>query len=220
MNAMLELWKSWLPDLLQGYGLSLQITALTLLIGIPLGVLLALTVPSPHRAIRSAALLVVEIGRGAPALILLQFMYFGLPKTGMTLSSFASSVVALAWCTGAYTSEIIRAGFEAVPYGQKEAAAVIGLSRFDALRFVIAPQGLRVALPALLGFSVMMLQATSLCYTIALPELFGRASGIGSDTFQYMPVLVLAALLFALICAPASVLVAALERRLGRHAPQ
>ncbi|AXK67876.1 MULTISPECIES: amino acid ABC transporter permease [Burkholderia] len=218
MNELLELWKSWLPDLLGGYGISLQVTGLSLLIGIPLGAVLAVMVPSPNKIVRAVAIGFVEIGRGAPALILLQFMYFGLPKTGMALTSFFASVVALAWCTGAYTSEIIRAGFEAVPYGQKEAAAVIGLSSFDALRFVVAPQGLRVALPALLGFSVMMLQATSLCYTIALPELFGRASNIGSDTFQYMPVLVLAALLFAAICIPATICVSILERRLGRHA--
>lgn len=218
MNELLELWKSWLPDLLGGYGISLQVTGLSLLVGIPLGAGLAVAVPSPNKIVRAAAIGFVEIGRGAPALILLQFMYFGLPKTGMALTSFFASVVALAWCTGAYTSEIIRAGFEAVPYGQKEAAAVIGLSSFDALRFVVAPQGLRVALPALLGFSVMMLQATSLCYTIALPELFGRASNIGSDTFQYMPVLILAALLFAAICIPATICVSILERRLGRHA--
>jgi polar amino acid transport system permease protein len=124
----------------------------------------------------------------------------------------------LACCTGAYTSEIIRAGFEAVPYGQKEAALVIGLNGVDALRFVVVPQGLRVALPALLGFSIMMLQATSLCFTIALPELVSRASNIGSTTFEYMPVLILAGLMFAVICIPATLLVSVLERRLGRHA--
>ncbi|MCO1368637.1 amino acid ABC transporter permease [Burkholderia multivorans] len=218
MNELLGLWKSWLPDLLGGYGISLQVTGLSLLIGIPLGAVLAVMVLSPNKIVRAVAIGFVEIGRGAPALILLQFMYFGLPKIGMAMTSLFASVVALAWCTGAYTSEIIRAGFEAVPYGQKEAAAAIGLSSFDALRFVVAPQGLRVALPALLGFSVMMLQATSLCYTIALPELFGRASNIGSDTFEYMPVLILVALLFAAICIPATICVSILERRLGRHA--
>jgi len=95
---------------------------------------------------------------------------------------------------------------------------VIGLNGLDALRFVIVPQGLRVALPALLGFSIMMLQATSLCFTIALPELVSRASNIGSTTFEYMPVLILAGLMFAVICIPATLLVSVLERRLGRHA--
>jgi len=218
MNNLLEQWKGWLPDLLDGYRISLEVTAVTLAVGIPLGLLLALMVSTRSRPIRTFALIFVEIGRGAPALILLQFFYFGLPAAGLTLSSFASACVALACCTGAYTSEMIRAGFEAVPYGQKEAALVIGLNGLDALRFVIIPQGMRVALPSLLGFSIMMLQATSLCFTIALPELVSRASNIGSSTFEYMPVLILAGLLFAVICVPSTLAVSALERRLGRHA--
>ena len=218
MMELLNLWKQWIPDLVDGYGLSLEVTGLSLAIGIPLGLVLALAVPAKSKAIRIIALTFVEIGRGAPVLILLQFVYFGLPTAGLTLTSFTSAVVALACCTGAYTSEIIRAGFEAVPYGQKEAALVIGLNGLDALRFVIVPQGLRVALPALLGFSIMMLQATSLCFTIALPELVSRASNIGSTTFEYMPVLILAGLMFAVICIPATLLVSVLERRLGRHA--
>lgn len=218
MNALIEQWKEWLPGLLDGYRLSLEVTGLSLAIGIPLGLVLALMVTAKSRAIRTIALVFVEIGRGAPALILLQFFYFGLPTAGLTLTSFASAVVALACCTGAYTSEMIRAGFDAVPYGQKEAALVIGLNGLDALRYVVVPQGMRVALPSLLGFSIMMLQATSLCFTIALPELVSRASNIGSATFEYMPVLILAGLLFAVICVPSTFAVSALERRLGRHA--
>jgi polar amino acid transport system permease protein len=126
--------------------------------------------------------------------------------------------VALAWTTGAYTSEIIRAGLDAVPHGQKEAAAAIGLSGLDALRYVILPQGLRVSVPPLFGFSILMLQASSLCFAIALPELVSQAYVIGSNTFRYMSILVLAGLLYAIICIPATIAVSALERRLGRHA--
>jgi polar amino acid transport system permease protein len=218
MITLLNQWMEWLPDLLAGYWLSVEVTAISLAIGIPLGLLLALMVPAKQVGVRGLALLFVEIGRGAPALILLQLCYFGLPTAGLTLSAFASACVALTCCTGAYTSEMIRAGLDAVPYGQKEAASVIGLNATDALRFVIIPQALRVALPALLGFSVTMLQATSLCFTIALPELVSRASTIGSETFEYMSVLILAGLMFAVVCIPATFAVSALERRLGKHA--
>jgi polar amino acid transport system permease protein len=218
MNNLLEQWKGWLPDLLDGYRLSLEVTGISLAVGIPLGLALALMVSTASRPVRTLALVFVEVGRGAPALILLQFCYFGLPSAGLTLTSFASACVALACCTGAYTSEMIRAGFDAVPFGQKEAALAIGLNATDALRFVTIPQGMRVALPSLLGFSILMLQATSLCFTIALPELVSRASNIGSATFEYMPVLILAGLLFAVICVPSTFAVSALERRLGRHA--
>jgi polar amino acid transport system permease protein len=217
MTDLLDFWWEWLPNLLSGLQISLTVTAVCLVLGIPLGLVLALGVQSRKAVVRSATLAIVEIGRGTPALILLQFAYFGLPNAGLALSSFASASLALAWCTGAYTSEIIRAGLESVPHGQKEAAAAIGLTRLDALRYVVLPQGLRVAVPPLFGFSILMLQASSLCFAIALPELVSQAYVIGSNTFRYMAILILAGLLYAIICIPATMAVAALERRLGQH---
>src|SRR4051794_24161586 len=188
MNALLmgATWDdvvSWLPDLWGGFLVSLEITAFSLLFGIPLGLLLALGVQAKAGWLRWLCLLVVEVGRGAPALVLLQFIYFGLPSTGLSVTSFMSAVVALAWCTGAYTSEIIRAGLDAVPQGQHEATGALGMSYIDGLRYVIVPQGLRIAIPALLGFSVLVFQGTSLCFTIAIQEIISRAYNIGNTTF-------------------------------------
>ena len=218
MSDILDFWAEWFPTLFDGFLLSLEVTAVCLVLGIPLGLVLALGVQSKAAATRWLALTVVEIGRGTPVLILLQFAYFGLPTAGLTLSSFTAAGLALAWCTGAYTSEIIRAGLEAVPFGQTEAATAIGLSHTDALRYIILPQGLRVAIPALLGFSILMLQSTSLCFTIALPEVVSQAYVVGSNTFRYMPIFLLAGLMFAAVCIPATICVSLLERRLGRHA--
>lgn len=215
MNDLLVLWWEWFPELLHGFILSLQVTGACLLLGLPLGLVFALGVSAPNKTIRVMFLLVVELGRGAPALILLQYFYYGLPSAGITLSSFVAAALALAYCTGAYTSEIIRGGLEGVDSGQREAADVIGLSRLDALRFIIVPQALRIAIPSLLGFSIVVFQASSLCFTIALPELVSRASAIGSNTFQYMPVLALAGLMYALVCIPATLIVASLEKKLG-----
>jgi polar amino acid transport system permease protein len=215
MSELLTMWLAWFPELWKGFVLSMQVTAVSLALGVVLGLLLALGVSAPRRAVRYPSLLIVELGRGAPALILLQYFYFGLPSAGLTLSSFWAAALALAYCTAAYTSEIIRGGIEAVAQGQNEASEVVGLNRFDALRFIILPQALRVALPSLLGFSIMMFQASSLCFTIALPEIVSRASAIGSSTFEYMPVLTLAGLMYAAVCAPATLGVAALEKRLA-----
>lgn len=218
---MLPQWSeiiAWMPELLAGFRISLQVTALSLLLGIPLGLLLALGVMSRRRALQMLSLALVEIGRGAPALILLQFIYFGLPGTGLRLGSFVAAVVALGWNTGAYTSEIIRASLLSIPAGQREAAQTLGFSGLDILRFVLVPQGLRVALPALLGFSILIFQGTSLCFTIALPELVSRAYEIGSATFRYFPVLLLAGMLYAYVSIPAALLVAHIEKRAGRHA--
>lgn len=217
MTDLLAFWAEHLPVLARGLVTSLQVTGAALAIGIPLGLVAALLVQSRSVGLRLSTLAVVEIGRGAPALILLQFAYFGLPAAGLQLTAFVSAVAALSWTTCAYTSEIIRAGLQAVPRGQYEAAATLGFSRLDSLRYVIVPQGMRVAAPALLGFAILMLQASSLCFAIALPELLSRAYLIGTTSFRYMEILTLAALLYAAICIPATLMVAAIERRLGRH---
>ncbi|MCP8897467.1 amino acid ABC transporter permease [Shinella daejeonensis] len=218
MSDILSFWGTYLPQILDGLGISLKVTGASLAIGIPAGLALALMVQAKSRFLRWFCLAVVEIGRGAPALILLQFAYFGLPNVGVSLTSFAAAVAALSWSTAAYTSEIIRAGLQAVPRGQIEASDALGLSFADQLRFVLVPQGLRVAAPALLGFAVLMLQASSLAFTIALPELLSQAYIIGTTTFRYMPILCLAGLLYACICIPATLLVGWFERRLARHA--
>lgn len=209
---------SWLPELLAGLSTSVQVTALSLLLGIPFGLLLALGVLAKSRALRAMCLVLVEVGRGAPALVLLQFIYFGLPSTGLTLGSYTAAVLALAWNSGAYTSEIIRASLQSVAAGQSEAATALGLSRGDELRYVIIPQGLRVALPALLGFSILIFQGTSLCFTIALPELLSKAYEIGSTTFRYFPALFCAGALYAAISIPAALLVTRIEKRAGLYA--
>ncbi|TXI07098.1 MAG: amino acid ABC transporter permease [Rhizobium sp.] len=209
---------SWMPDLLGGLSLSLQVTVLSLLFGIPFGLLLALGVLARNKALRAVSLILVEVGRGAPALVLLQFIYFGLPSVGLTIESFAAAVVALAWNTGAYTSEIIRASLQSIAHGQREAAEALGLGRLDELRFVLVPQGLRVALPALLGFSILIFQGTSLCFTIALPELVSRAYEIGSTTFRYFPALLCAGALYACISIPAALLVEHVEKRASLYA--
>lgn len=217
MIEVLGLWIDWLPRLLGGLWLGCKVAGLSLLLGMPLGLGLALAVQAKSLPLRAAALAFVEIGRGTPALVLLQFAYFGLPTAGLTLTAMTAAVLALAACSGAYTSEIIRGGLEAVASGQKEAADALGMSRADKLRFIVLPQGLAVALPALLGFSITILQATSLCFAITLPELISQAYAIGSNTFRYLPALLLASLLYAAICIPSTIAVGFLERRLSAH---
>lgn len=213
MSVLFEQAGNWLPQLWGGLMISLGVTAASLLIGLPLGFLLSIGVIAPGKALRYAALAVVEIGRGAPSLVLLQFAYFGLPSTGLVLSSFGASVIALSLSTAAYTSEIIRGGLQSVPAGQREAALATGMTRLDTMRFVIMPQGLRIAIPALLGFAILIFQTTSLCFAIALPELTSRAYEIGTNTFRYLPALTLAGLLYLMVCVPATMLVSWVEAR-------
>lgn len=210
-------WVDWLPRLLDGLAVSAQVTGLALLLGFTGGLALALLSSARARPLRWAAIGLVEVGRGMPALVMLQLVYFGLPSAGLVLETFSATVLALALTTAAYTSEIIRAGLRAVPRGEVEAAAALGMTHRDSLRFVVVPQGLRIALPTLLGFAILIFQISSLAFSLGLPELLSQAYSIGAATFRYLDVLLLAGLLYLAVTIPASWLVARLERRLDRH---
>jgi polar amino acid transport system permease protein len=215
--SLLTAWADWLPRLLGGLWTSVELTAVSLLFGVPLGLVLALMTSSRSRALRWLAIAVVEIGRGTPALVMLQFVYYGLPSAGLTLSSFVAAVTALALTTAGYTSEILRAGLQAVPFGEIEAAGALGMSHRDTLRFVVVPQGVRIALPSLMSFAILIFQATALTFTIAVTELLSQAYSIGAATFRYLDVLVLAGLLFLVVTLPGGWLTGRTERRLSRH---
>lgn len=203
----------WLPLLAQAFKINLQVTFFTLLLGFPGGFLLALMLRSSWRIVIASALVFVEIGRGAPALVLIQFVYFGLPQVNMTFDSFGAALIALSLSAACYTSEIIRAGMDAVPTGQREAAHALNMSSWDEMRFIIMPQAFKVSSPALLGFAILVLQSTTLCFSIALPEVVAQAYEIGSISFRYFPVLLLTAFFFIVVCVPASVAVGWLEKR-------
>ncbi len=217
MTGLLTSWGEWLPRLCEGLLTSLQLTAVSLLIGVPLGLAFALLSSSRSRAVRWTAIGLVEVGRGTPALVMLQFVYYGLPSAGLSLSAFVSAIAALSLTTAGYTSEILRGGLQAVPAGETEAAGALGMSRRDTLRFVTVPQGIRIALPSLMGFAILIFQATSLTFTISVVELLSQAYSIGAATFRYLDVLVLAGLLYLAVTIPAGWLTNGTERRLSRH---
>ena len=217
MNELMSNWLQWSPQLLKGLWVSLQLAGLALLFGLPLGLVLALASSSKARSVRYAAIAVVEIGRGAPALVVLQMVYYGLPSAGLSISAFASGATALALTTAAYTTEILRAGLNAVPRREIEAGMALGMTHRDTLRYVVIPQGVLFAVPALMGFAILIFQATALTFTIAIPELLARAYRVGAATVLYLDVLVLAGLFYLAITIPFGWLVSWTERRLGNH---
>ena len=196
---MLDQWISWLPTLFTGLQTSLAVTGLSLLFGLPLGLVFAFGMLSGNRAVKTVSLLIVELGRGIPLLVVLYVVYFGLPQAGLVLDAFPAAVVGIAVNTGAYTSEIFRAGLLSVPRGHIEAAQSLGLHWADEARFIVLPQALRAVVPPLMSYSVIVFQATSLGYAIALPELLSSAYQIGSVTFQFLSVFALAGLVYAVL---------------------
>ncbi|KAA0979259.1 amino acid ABC transporter permease [Paeniglutamicibacter gangotriensis] len=217
MNALLPDIFTILPTLLGGLKISLTLTFFSLLIGLPIGLVFSFGIVAPNKAFRYVSVFFVEVGRGAPALVLLQLMYYGLPNVNITLSSLISACLALIWTTSAYTAELLRGGIQAVPAGELEGSDALGMSTGDRLRFILIPQGLRIALPSLMGFAVLLFQATSLAYTVAVPELMSQAYSTGSSTFKYLPAFIAAGLIYAAISMPATWLSVFTEKRLSRH---
>lgn len=210
-------WGADLPHLLSGLGVALELTGVSLLLGFPGGLLTALLVSSHRRLARLVGLAIVEVGRGLPLLVLLYIVYQGLPQIQVSLTAFLSAVVAFAWSTAAYSSEMFRASLNALPKGQTEAALASGMGQVDTFRFVLLPQALRIAIPPLLNLAVQIFQATALAYVITVPEIMQHAYFLGTVSFLYLNVFLLAGLLYAAVTLPSSALIARLERRLSRH---
>ncbi|GAA1244740.1 polar amino acid transport system permease protein [Microbacterium phyllosphaerae] len=208
----------YLPTLGEGLVVSLQLTALSVVFGYALGLVFALGVTSVRPWLRWPALVVVEIGRGIPALVVLYIVYFGLPALGVLFENFVAAVLGLTFTAAAYSSEVFRAGIQSVPRGQVEASSALGLPRLTSFVRIVLPQGMRSAIPALMGLAIMSFQATSLAYSISVNELMSRAYQMSNITFEYLTVYLITGLIYAAIAVPATWLSVFVEHRLDRGA--
>ncbi|MEN9923046.1 MAG: hypothetical protein RIS09_560 [Actinomycetota bacterium] len=203
----------YLPQLLPGLWVSLLLLVTLVVIGTPLAFVLAIGQRSRVAAVRWAVILVVEIARGIPSLILLYIVYFGLPKVGISFEAFTAAAIALAINYGGYVSQSIKSGIEAIPAGQREAAEALALGRWTILRFVVIPQSFKIITPTMLSWIIVYFQTTSIGFAIAVPELMSVAYSIAATNFQYLNIFLIAGALYGLISIPGSQLVARLERR-------
>jgi polar amino acid transport system permease protein len=207
----------FVPDVVRGLPVALQLTSIALGLGMPAGLILALASSNRSRFVNLSALAIVEVGRGLPLLVLLYIFYQGMPQIGVNTTAFASAIAAFVLSCAAYSSEIFRGGLRAIPAGQREAAAADGFSPFDATFLIILPQAGRICLPPLLNLAIQVFQLTSLAYAIAMPEIMQQAYIAGAATYRYLDAFVAAALVYAAISLPSSYLVGKLDRRLRRH---
>lgn len=162
--------------------LALEVSVLAFIFAFILGLAGAAGRRSRLRPIRVVASLYVEVIRNTPVLLQIFVAYFALPSVGLPLSRFQAGVAALAVNVGAYMTEILRAGVESVPRGQREAAHVLALSRAHTFRYVVLPQALRNVYPAVVNQFIQILLGTSLLSAISLPELTGTAESLNSLT--------------------------------------
>jgi len=158
----------------------------------------------------------VEVFRNTPLLIQIFIVYFGLPQIGLKLSPFLSGLSALTLYAAAYNAEIFRAGLEAVPRGQHEAARSTGLSGAQVAGYIIVPQAVRICLPALGNNLVSLVKNSSLVSTIGMVELMFVANDISFNNFRSFEIYGAAAVLYVVLVLGLSRGLAVLERRLRR----
>jgi His/Glu/Gln/Arg/opine family amino acid ABC transporter permease subunit len=196
--SWLAVWQG-LPYLLQGAGLTILISAAAMLLALILGMATALLSQVRWRAARWFIRAYVEVFRNTPLLIQIFIVYFGFPQFGLKLSAFLSGLSALTLYTAAYNTEIFRAGLEAVPKGQHEAARSAGLSTLQEAVYVIVPQALRIALPALGNNLVSLVKNSSLVSTIGMVELMFVANDISFNNFRSFEIYGAAAVLYVIL---------------------
>jgi polar amino acid transport system permease protein len=206
----------FLPILLTGVKLTVQVTIGSLAVATVLGLVWALMRVSGIKLLANISRLIVNVIRGIPIIVQLFYIYFVLPDFGITLSALQAAIIGLGIAYSAYQAENFRAGIEAIDHGQVEAAQSIGMSWGLMMRRVILPQAVRIVLPPYGNTMIMMLKDSSQASTITVAELALQGKLIASSTFQNSTVFTLVALLYLTMSIPLILLVGWLERKFGR----
>jgi len=202
----------FVPFLLEGAEVAIQIAFGALIIAIILGFFLALMLVLQIKFVRFLARSYVEIMRGTPALTQLFIIYFGLSDIGLSLSPMAAAIIGLGANGSAYLAEVFRAGIGAVDKGQKEAALSLGLPPIEVMRFIILPQAVRIMLPPLVNYAVQLLKDTTLASSVAAPEIMFRARNLVMETYLSMQIYLLVACIYLTISIPLSRLASRIQK--------
>ncbi|MFM0213026.1 amino acid ABC transporter permease [Paraburkholderia sediminicola] len=205
----------FLPILLKGAVVTIEITFCSFILSTALGLGLALMRVSQNRFVSNAAATFINVIRGLPIIVQLFYIYFVLPDLGVQLSAFQAGFIGLGVAYSVYQAENFRAGIQAIDHGQIEAAQSIGMRGAMIMRRVVLPQAFRIALPPYGNTLVMMLKDSSLASTITVAEMTRAGQLIASSTFQNMTVFTLVALLYLALSLPLVYGLRRIERRLG-----
>ena len=203
-----------LPLLLQGALVTIEITVLSVGCGFFVGMLVALANLSNFKLIRLLARCYVDIIRGTPLLVQIFLIYFALPMIiGQTINPFVAAVTACSINSGAYVSEIFRAGIQSIDKGQMEAGRSLGLSWAQTMRYIIMPQAFKAIIPPLGNEFIAMLKDSSLVSVIGFEELTRRGQLIIAKTYASFEIWGTVAVFYLIMTISISQLVAYLERK-------
>ena len=205
MNDFLEAFFSWeilseaWPILLDGLAQTLLLSAIVIPLGAMGGLTLALLSTAKSPWVRWPLIAYVDVFRALPPLVLLVFVYAGLPFAGLEVSAIGAVAIGFFLNTGAYYGEIFRAGLESVPAGQAEAARALGLKRPQIMALVVLPQAVRNVLPDLVSNTLEVVKLTSIASVVAMPELLFQARQAQSVTYNATPIMAAAVAYFILL---------------------
>lgn len=206
-----------IPQILEGLPYTLSLSLIGFGLGTFFGFFVALMRMSKIAPIRFLAMTHISLMRGIPLMVLLFFIYFGLPFMGVQLDAITASIIAFTSMSSAYISEIIRASLSAIDKGQWEAARSLGLRTPIIYRKIIIPQAFRIALPPLSNVLLDMVKSTSLTAMITVPEIFNKAKIVGGAKSDYMTVYICVALIYWAICTLYAVGQVRLEKQLATY---
>jgi cystine transport system permease protein len=196
---------------------TIPLTLISFVLGLLLALLIALMRLSPIALVAAPARFYVSVIRGTPLLVQLFIIYYGLPSIGATIDPFPSACLAFTLNVGGYASEVVRAAILSVPRGQWEAAYTVGMSYPTALRRIVLPQAMRVAVPPLSNTLISLVKDTSLASTIQVTEVLRKAQELAAPTYEFFTLYAVAAAYYWVICLALSFSQARLETRLDRY---
>lgn len=209
-----ELIQRALPILLMGAGVTIEITAFSVAIGFFIGLFVGITRISQFKILRIMAAVYADCIRGTPLLVQIFLIYFALPMAiGQRVEPFIAAVAACGINSGAYVSEIFRAGIQAIDVGQMEAGRSLGLTWWQTMRFIILPQAFKNILPPLGNEFIAMLKDSSLVSVIGFEELTRRGQLIIAQTYGSFEIWMTVAVLYLIMTMAISRIVAFLEKR-------
>jgi polar amino acid transport system permease protein len=204
----------YLPDLIRGVGVTLELGLISASLGLVLGLVLALMKYSRIPLLYWPAAVYIEFFRTTPPLVQIVWLYYGLPLlTGYDLGALGAAAVALGLNIAAFYAEIMRAGIIGVHRTQWQAARVLGLNLPDTLRYVVLPQALRNVLPPMGTTTIYLIKDTALASAIGTPELLRIGQLIAVETFRPVETLTIIAVLYFVVTYPVALLIGRVERR-------
>jgi polar amino acid transport system substrate-binding protein len=217
--STLREWPKYLPLLLKGAVVTIELSVIAMALAASLGLLLALARLYGPAPVRWMAAAYIELVRGTPLLIQLYLIYYGLPNLGIRFSAFVAAILGLGCNYAANEAENYRAGIQGVPSGQMEAALALGMTRGQALRRIILPQAFRLVIPPVTNDFIAMFKDSSIVSVITMVELTKVYGMLAMSTYDYIGLGVMTAGLYFVLSYPASLFAARLEKRL-RHDPR